>query len=72
MHGKATDFCEPSRLLIDFAALVQEDLGTRTTAPDEHVLELQYQVCREYVHRQAIMTRHPRDYWLGSYSGPPQ
>ena len=55
---KSTDCCDPSRPLLDFAALVEEDLGTRTTATDEYVLELQYQVCREYVHQQAIMTRH--------------
>lgn len=68
----SADCCDPSSPLIDFAAIVKEDLGTTTTTNDENVLKLQYQVCREYVHQQAIMTRHSRDYSLGSYSGPPQ
>lgn len=49
MHCKFTDCCDPSRPLIDFAALLKEDLGTRTTTTDDHVQELQYKVCWEYV-----------------------
>lgn len=72
MHCKSRDCCDATRPLIGFAAFVKEDLGTTTTTNDGHVLKLQYQVCREYVHQQAIMTRHSRDYSLGSYSGPPR
>ena len=72
MHCRSTGCCGPLRPLIGFTALVKEELGTMTTTANENMLKLQYQVCWEYRHQQAIVTRHSRDYSLGSYSGPSQ
>lgn len=47
MHCKSIDCCDPSRSLIGFAALVNEDLGTKTPTTDEYMLKLQYQERRE-------------------------